>query len=172
MTKVSSVIVQTPIGRILIRATSAALIAVEFVDNVGATLAVVLSENNDELELSPFFKKALRQFTLYFRDPSYQFTLPVLLNGTSFQQSVWRVLQNIPPGQTRTYGELACQLQTSPRAVGNACRANPIPIIIPCHRVISKQGLGGFAGKTSGKLINVKRWLLCHEGLGSAVDFH
>ena len=66
------------------------------------------------------------------------------------QQRVWRLLRAIPPGQTRTYGELAQALSTSPRAVGGACRANPIVLLIPCHRVVAVDGEGGFAGQREG----------------------
>lgn len=85
--------------------------------------------------------------------------------GTSFQKSVWNELCKIPLGETRTYGEIAKKLNSSARAVGNACRKNPIAIIIPCHRVISATGIGGYAGKKEGKQLNIKRWLLNHEGV-------
>jgi methylated-DNA-[protein]-cysteine S-methyltransferase len=62
-----------------------------------------------------------------------------------------------------TYQELADKLQTSPRAIGNACRANPTPIIVPCHRIVAKSHMGGFAGDTQGKLLDIKKWLLEHE---------
>lgn len=85
--------------------------------------------------------------------------------GTSFQKSVWYELSKIPLGETRTYGDIAKKLNSSARAVGNACRKNPIAIIVPCHRVVSAKGLGGYAGKTEGKQLNIKRWLLQHEGV-------
>ena len=85
--------------------------------------------------------------------------------GTPFQKAVWLELCKIPLGEIRTYGEIARKLNSSARAVGNACRKNPIQIIIPCHRVISAKGLGGYAGETDGKQINIKRWLLSHEGV-------
>jgi methylated-DNA-[protein]-cysteine S-methyltransferase len=64
-----------------------------------------------------------------------------------------------------TYGELARQLNTSARAVGNACRANPIPLVIPCHRVVSKSDIGGFSGSRNGAPVKSKTWLLGHEGI-------
>jgi methylated-DNA-[protein]-cysteine S-methyltransferase len=84
--------------------------------------------------------------------------------GTPFQCRVWQALRDIPPGTTRTYGELARDLGTSPRAIGGACRANPCLIAVPCHRVVARDGLGGFAGERGGKRLAVKRWLLRHEG--------
>ena len=106
-----------------------------------------------------------KQLEVYFCDGSVRFDLAVDLHGTSFQCRVWRALQSIPPGRTITYGELARQLGTSARAVGGACRANPCPIVVPCHRVVAANGLGGFAGDTSGHKLEVKRWLLRHEGV-------
>lgn len=105
------------------------------------------------------------QLAAYLRDGQTRFDLPVELRGTAFQLRVWQALRAIPPGRTQTYGELALALATSARAVGGACRANPCPIVVPCHRVVAKQGLGGFAGDTSGRKLAIKRWLLRHEGV-------
>jgi methylated-DNA-[protein]-cysteine S-methyltransferase len=89
--------------------------------------------------------------------------------GTVFQQRVWRALCEIPMGETRTYGELAKALGSAPRAVGQACRRNPTPILVPCHRVISVSGLGGYDGVGEGAEDDIKlqhkRWLLRHEGV-------
>ena len=92
-----------------------------------------------------------------------ELTLPLLRQGTPFQHRVWSALRQIPTGQTNTYGELAKELNTSPRALANACRNNPFPLIIPCHRVLSKTGIGGYAGEVAGKLIDIKKTLLQHE---------
>lgn len=83
--------------------------------------------------------------------------------GTPFQRKVWHYLQSIPLGETRTYGEIASALNSSPRAVGNACRANPFLLIVPCHRAVKATGLGGFAGQIDGKAVEIKQWLLQHE---------
>ena len=92
------------------------------------------------------------------------FDIPCTFAGTAFQQKVWNALKKIPSGKVVTYGELANKLGTSARAVGNACRNNPIPLVIPCHRVVSSCGIGGYAGDTSGDLLKFKSWLLQHEG--------
>jgi methylated-DNA-[protein]-cysteine S-methyltransferase len=92
------------------------------------------------------------------------FNLALDLHGTSFQQRVWRALMAIPVGQVRSYGELARELRTSARAIANACRANPIAIIVPCHRVVGAHGLGGYMGALSGEPLAIKEWLLRHEG--------
>ena len=91
------------------------------------------------------------------------FRLPLETGGTDFQRRVWNALQRIPAGKVLSYGELARKLKTGPRAVGNACRANPIPVVIPCHRVVAANGKGGFMGKTGGKALAIKDWLLTHE---------
>ena len=100
----------------------------------------------------------------WFDDPGPSLALPLRSCGTPFQRRVWAAISAIPAGQTRSYGELATQLGSAARAVGQACGANPYPLIVPCHRVTSAQGLGGFAHSSGGWLLEVKRWLLRHEG--------
>lgn len=106
-----------------------------------------------------------KQLDNYFSHRQKHFSLFLDAKGTAFQQRVWNVLQAIPYGQVRSYGDIARQLQSSAQAVGNACRANPIALIIPCHRVVARQGIGGFAGQTSGSKIGIKTWLLEHESV-------
>ncbi len=107
---------------------------------------------------------AARQLHAYLADPDFVFTLPLRPSGTAFQRRVWEQIANIPSHQTRTYGELAQALHNAPRAVGQACGANPFPLLVPCHRVIaSGGGLGGFARHGGGFLLDIKRWLLTHE---------
>lgn len=114
-------------------------------------------------EENAIVQAARRQLEAYFADPSMPFYLPLALPGTPHQQKVWRALRRIPPGKVRTYGELAKILHSSPRAVGNACRANPIAIIVPCHRVVGATDLGGYMGSRTGVGLDMKRWLLAHE---------
>ena len=89
---------------------------------------------------------------------------PLDLAGTPFQQRVWQQIAAIAPGKTVSYGDIAHALQTSPRPVGTACGANPLPLVVPCHRVVGKTGLGGFNGQKTNLTLDVKRWLLRHEG--------
>lgn len=103
---------------------------------------------------------AKRQLDAYFDDGTVAFDLPLAPAGTAFQQRVWQAMRAIAPGQTRRYGELAAALGSSARAVGTACGANPIPIIIPCHRVVGAASLGGYSG---GDGADTKRFLLAHE---------
>ena len=99
---------------------------------------------------TPQARKVSRALKTYFSNPGMTFRLPLKLDGTPFQQRVWRALQRIPAGKTLSYGVLAKKLDTSARAVGNACRANPIPIVIPCHRVVASNGMRRFHGQAVG----------------------
>jgi methylated-DNA-[protein]-cysteine S-methyltransferase len=110
-------------------------------------------------------ERAVRELERYFDDPHFRFTLPMAPGGTVFRQRVWQALGEIPVGESRTYGELARQLHTAPRAVGGACSANNIALVIPCHRIVGSQGsLGGFMHAMDGDPLAIKRWLLTHEG--------
>jgi methylated-DNA-[protein]-cysteine S-methyltransferase len=108
---------------------------------------------------------ACAQITRYLADPDFVFDLPLAPAGTQFQRRVWRLISAIPRGHTRSYGELAGELGSSPRPVGQACGANRFPLAIPCHRVVAAGGIGGFAHHEAGFHVAVKRWLLRHEGV-------
>lgn len=111
-------------------------------------------------------KEAVRQLRAYLKDPRFAFSLPLAPAGTPFQRRVWTGIAAIPCGATLSYGELARAVGSGPRAVGNACGANPYPLVVPCHRVLAaNHGLGGFARQRGGFLLDVKRWLLAHEGI-------
>ena len=114
---------------------------------------------------TPFERQIVKQLAQYFVNPKHHFTLPLDMQGTDFQCRVWQALTEIPTGQTLTYGELAVRLDSGARAVGNACRNNPVSIIVPCHRVVSAAGIGGYSGSTGGREIQRKQWLLRHEGI-------
>jgi methylated-DNA-[protein]-cysteine S-methyltransferase len=102
-------------------------------------------------------------FAAYFDDPRRRIELPTRLRGTAFQRRVWRRIAAVPAGATCTYGELAQDVGSAARAIGGACRANPCPLVVPCHRVVARAGLGGFAGDVDGRLLAMKRRLLAHE---------
>ena len=112
-------------------------------------------------------ERAVRQLERYREDPDAKFDLPLLIEGSEFQRRLWAALCEIPRGRTLTYGELARKLGgedfESARAVGQACGDNRLPIVIPCHRVVAADGVGGFSHTTEGFLIDAKRWLLMHE---------
>jgi methylated-DNA-[protein]-cysteine S-methyltransferase len=108
-------------------------------------------------------ERAARQLERYRDDPDATFDLPLAIDGTPLQLAVWQAMRAIARGRTRTYGELAAELGAEARAVGQACGANRLPIVIPCHRVVAADGIGGFGHSTGGYLIEAKRWLLLHE---------
>ena len=107
-----------------------------------------------------------KQCAQYFKNPSAVFDLPLKPAGTVHQQKVWNATQGIQVGNTKTYGEIAKVIRSGPRAVGTACGANPYPLITPCHRVVSAQGIGGFMKEDApGLYRQIKIWLLKHEGV-------
>lgn len=110
-----------------------------------------------------FANEVCAQLAAYFKDAGFRFDLPMTLAGTEHQRKVWQMMRVIPRGQTLSYGELAAEIGSSPRAVGQACGSNPIPVIVPCHRVVSKAGLGGFMHRADNGALDIKRWLLVHE---------
>lgn len=112
----------------------------------------------------PLAQTAVAQLHNWLQNPDTVFDLPLAPAGTAFQQRVWQAICAIPRGETRRYGDLSRQLVSAPRAVGGACGANPYPIVVPCHRVVASSGLGGFAHARSGLLLEIKHWLLRHEG--------
>ena len=105
---------------------------------------------------------AKRQLDAYFAGKLTAFDLELAPSGSPFELRVWQLMQDIPYGETRSYGELAAALAAAPRAIGQACGRNPLPILIPCHRVLAANGaLGGYSG---GKGVDTKRRLLILEG--------
>lgn len=139
--------VETPLGRLGI---------VEDDDHI----VRLLWETTPQEPSTPLLAEAVEQVDAYFKGVRRSFELPLLPLGGSFQQRVCAALSAIPFGETRTYGELARELGTSAQPVGNACGANSIPILIPCHRVLSATGLGGFSGSGG---VSTKTRLLKHE---------
>ncbi len=110
---------------------------------------------------SALLAEAARQLEAYFAGALTAFDLPLRPAGSPFERRVWAAMQQIPYGETRRYGELAAALGSAPRAVGGACGRNPIPVVIPCHRVLAKTGLGGYSGRGG---LDTKRALLALEG--------
>ena len=125
---------------------------------------VPVSSNNDLAE------RAARQLEAYKRDPNSRFDLPVIIEGTELQKAVWQAMCAIPRGKTRTYGDLARELGADARNIGQCCGDNRLPLVIPCHRIVAADGIGGFAHATSGYLLEVKRWLLMHEAAATAFE--
>jgi methylated-DNA-[protein]-cysteine S-methyltransferase len=113
----------------------------------------------------PHIQQLARALNAYWQDAHYQpfNDVPVSYLGTPHQTLVWQKMRDIPVGQTRYYGEVAQQIGSSPRAVGQACGVNPLPILIPCHRIIGKSNMGGFMHSTGDAALGYKQWLLAHE---------
>ena len=147
-------VIEAPPGRLGIVTTQGAL---QYVDYVDRRTGLLPPQDNTA-------KEVVDQLEHYFSDPRFTFTLTLKLAGTAHQQLVWRQLQQIGSGETLTYGELARQIDSGARAVGNSCRCNPISIVVPCHRVVSAKDIGGYGGHVDGKVIERKYWLLRHEG--------
>jgi methylated-DNA-[protein]-cysteine S-methyltransferase len=112
---------------------------------------------------NPVAARAAEQLEHYRENPDASFDLPLLIEGSALERGVWDAMCAIPRGRTRTYGELARELGADARAIGQACGENRLPIVIPCHRVVAADGIGGFAHSTGGYLLEAKRWLLMHE---------
>ena len=146
--------IETPFALLGIRASGDRVEQIVFLRTDGEALA-------PQNRLS---QRACAQIERYLEDPEFCFDLPIASQGTPFQRRVWRKIAAIGPGRTRSYGEIARELGSSPRAVGQACGANPVPLVVPCHRVLAAGGLGGFAHHEGGFHLSVKRWLLAHEG--------
>lgn len=153
---------ECPVGYLLVAATERGLCAVQLGksrEELEQTLhKQFATARRDEARLRPWIT-ALRE---YFKGHALAPALPLDVRATTFQKRVWKELTKIPYGQTRSYSEIARKIKQpkAARAVARACAANPIPIVIPCHRVIRKDGsLGGYGGG-----IARKRALLSHEG--------
>jgi len=145
----------TPFAVLGIRTTGGRLTGIEYLPRAAAALA----------PCDAVAEEACRQIESYLDDPEYRFDLPLAIAGTPFQRRVWEVIAAIPRGHTLTYRAVAQQINSAPRAVGGACGANRLPLVIPCHRVVASGGIGGFMHARGGRPLEIKRWLLTHEGI-------
>jgi len=149
---------QSPLGPLRLREAYGHITHLDWGPALRAELERDPSRRNDD---TPLLNRAVHQLNAYFFGGRRTFDLPVAPAGTRFQKAVWNQMLAIPYGQVRTYGEIARWLRSAPRAVGVACGRNPIPIIIPCHRVVAASGLGGYSGDGG---VDTKQWLLELEG--------
>jgi len=145
---------QGPFAILGIRTRADRLTGIEYLPLGAATLKPI----------DMFAREVCRQLAGYFKDPDFPLDLPFESRGTAYQERVWEAVRDIPRGRTLSYLELAREVGSSARPVGTACGANRIPLLIPCHRVVGSGGLGGFMHSRSGKPLDIKRWLLRHEG--------
>jgi methylated-DNA-[protein]-cysteine S-methyltransferase len=144
----------TPFGVLGIRTEGDVLAEVRFLPRSGRAVA---PQNR-------LAARVCAQIERYLSDPGFRFDLPLAQPGTEFQRRVWARISDIGPGRTRSYGEIARELRSAPRAVGQACGENPLPLVVPCHRVVAAAAIGGFAHSDGGFRLSAKRWLLEHEG--------
>ena len=149
---ISSIVVPSPVGPLTIFADTSGIIALDWGKGESIDGPAI-----DILE------KAKTQLAEYFAGQRKDFDLPFNPHGTNFQKAVWQAMCDIPGGETRSYGDIAKLLNSGPRAVGNACGANPIPVLIPCHRILgANQKLGGYSGYNG---TDTKKILLRLEGV-------
>ncbi|CAN5819708.1 methylated-DNA--[protein]-cysteine S-methyltransferase [soil metagenome] len=146
--------VDSPVGRLAVEADQGAVTVLRWAGT---------AEHTREKSASSVLKEAARQLERYFAGKLKRFDLPLAARGTDFQKRVWAMMSEIPYGETATYGGMAKALSSGPRPIGMACARNPLPIIVPCHRVLASGGKeGGFSG---GKGLPTKRQLLALEGV-------
>ena len=145
----------TPFATLGIRTLGGRVTDIEYLACGVATLA----------PLNEVAERACKEIERYLDDPEYAPRVEFEYAGTAFQCKVWRQISAIPAGHTLTYVDVARALRTAPRPVGGACGANRLPIVIPCHRVVSASGIGGFMRSRSADALAIKRWLLRHEGV-------
>jgi len=148
-------IIDTSIGKLGLSTKNECLTGIHYLDQ---NVSPIKSENDFVLHI-------VDQINAFLQDPFSQFDIPYQMDGTEFQRRVWAQLETIPVGETCFYADVAHVLESSPRAVGGACRANPVPLVVPCHRVLSKSGLGGYDGDWETGKAGIKRWLLENEGV-------
>jgi methylated-DNA-[protein]-cysteine S-methyltransferase len=137
-----------------IRCSDKALLGIDFLPHNAPAIAPT----------NAFAKQVCDVLNEFLENPSQPLDLAFVPQGTAFQQRVWQEIRRIPLGQTITYGELAKRTRSGARAVANACGANKVPLVIPCHRVVASNGIGGFMQGTRTNALHIKRWLLAHEG--------
>ena len=157
-TAVACLVVDSPVGVLVLSDSDGGLSALEWrhADDSAHRAAV-------SAPATALLSRAADQLAEYFAGRRRTFELPLAPRGSPFQRRVWAEMRRIPYGDTASYGALARRLSSAARAVGGACGANPLPIFIPCHRVVAAGGaLGGFSG---GAGRETKRFLLRHEGL-------
>jgi methylated-DNA-[protein]-cysteine S-methyltransferase len=149
--------IEAPFAVIGVRAIGDRLVRIEYLPRGAALLK----------PQTPFAGEVCRQLKAYLKEPNFEFDLSFDYDGTDFQTRVWKAVRSIPVGAVLSYSQVAKRIGSAPRPVGAACGANLIPILIPCHRVVGSQGIGGFMNARRGAAIDVKRWLLHHENPGA-----
>ena len=140
--------ISSPVGNLVLDEEDGAIVAIRWAEASTGNGSALLTE-------------AAKQLDEYFAGERSDFDLPLRPAGSAFERRVWAEMQSIPFGDTRSYGDLAQRIGSAPRPVGRACGRNPIPIVIPCHRVLGKGWLGGYSGAGG---LKTKQALLTLEG--------
>ncbi|HTW51750.1 MAG TPA: methylated-DNA--[protein]-cysteine S-methyltransferase [Stellaceae bacterium] len=144
----ASLLIASPVGNLVCEEAAGAIVSIRW-------------GNDPAGNSSPLLAEAAQQLDAYFAGRLRDFDLPLRPAGSDFEQRVWAAMRDIPYGETRNYGDLAAATRSAPRAVGRACGRNPIPIVIPCHRVLGKGWMGGYSGEGG---LKTKQALLGVEG--------
>ena len=146
-----SIVVPSPLGPLTVFADDGKIVALEW------------GKGSQDPNPPQVLEDAAVQLAEYFAGTRREFTLPLSPHGTSFQVKVWDAMRRIPCGETRSYGDIAREIGCgSPRPIGGACGKNPIPVIIPCHRILGTGTFGGYSGHGG---LDTKRTLLRLEGV-------
>ncbi len=167
-TQVAITLVDTPVGQLAITADNFAVQRIHFqhlnvVPDRRDTKVTHLHQpatQNAKLAMADIIERIVAYFSLAHNDWPLA---SIADNASQFQRKVWHYLPTIPLGETRTYSDIANALATHQRPIAGACKANPFIIMLPCHRVVSTTGIGGYAGRVDDDAIAVKKWLLDHE---------
>ncbi|WP_188704240.1 methylated-DNA--[protein]-cysteine S-methyltransferase [Silvimonas iriomotensis] len=147
-------VIDSPVARLGLIARQGALARIDF----------TLPDTPLQPPQDPLLIEAARQLQAWFADPNFVFDLPLKLSGSAHEMAVWEQIAQIPCGETRTYADIATAIGSVARAVGGACGQNPVPLIIPCHRVVAASGVGGFNAHRGGvDWVPIKRQLLLKE---------
>ena len=154
LTRSDPFIINSPIGQL-------GIVAID--DTLWSILFIGRRRSVSRGRASNFVKEVARQLTCYFDNPRWVFQLKTHTEATAYQRKVWTYLYKIAVGKTQTYGTVAKNLCSGPRAVARACATNPLPLIVPCHRVVGVSGLCGYGYSGNSRMLDKKQWLLNHE---------
>lgn len=159
----------SPLGQMFIASTEKGVCRIELNSENAGDFFTYIGSMGRYVESVDKNSKYISQLELYFSGALKKFDMDMDIYGTDYQKKVWKELIKIPYGEVRTYGDISRTIGSCPRAVGQANRKNPLPIVIPCHRVVSSSGIGGYGGEVEGRGIDVKRYLLELEGYDCSV---
>ena len=153
--KTYSSVLNSPVGRLGLQVNAA--------ETALTALAFLPDDAQPQTPSTDVERLAAEELAAYFSHPQHVFRVPIEPTGSAHQQAVWQAMLAIPCGQVRTYGQIAAQIASAPRAIGGACGRNPLVLLIPCHRIVAANHVGGFNRGTTPEANQIKTWLLRHE---------